>query len=154
MLDTDEFCYQNPDNLQQVYSNNFEQDSSLNQSNFPAISGQRSEYLNAERNRTADYNFPLRTDKKWLRAQAVFHQDKKEWTWWDMAQFIVRFTHQGKIVKEKFIRPARLMNDNETKPLFFDVKIPETTFDSVSIHFWNTKSNKSLLIDDLKVSIF
>jgi len=154
MLDTDEFYYETPTNPQQVYSNDFEQDSSLNANPEKSINGQRSEYLNAGKKRTVDYNFPLRTDKKWLRAEAVFYQKQKEWTWWDMAQFIVRFTHQGKVVKEKFIRPTRLMNDGDTKPVFFDIKIPETTFDSVSIHFWNTQSPKSLVIDDLKVSLF
>ncbi len=154
MLDTDEFYYQNLDNLAVVYANDFEQDSSLNLATLQPINGQRSEYLNAEKMRTIDYNFALRTDKKWLRAEAVFAQPQKEWTWYDMAQFIVRFTHKGKIIKEKFIRPARLINDGETKPLFFDVKIPETTFDSVSIHFWNTQSRKMLIIDDLKVAVF
>ncbi len=91
---------------------------------------------------------------KHLRVAATFRCDSKEWEGWKMAQFIVRLVNKGVIVKENMERIYRVLNDGETKTISLDVKLPEATFDSVNVLFWNGSSDKPIWIDDLKAWSF
>jgi len=108
---------------------------------------------NHQNSPTYKFAFPGK-DAKWLRAQATFHCEAKEWEGWKMAQFIVRLTDKGKIVKENMERVYRVLTDQDTKTINLDVKLPEAACDSVHILFWNGSSDKPIWIDDLKVFSF
>lgn len=52
------------------------------------------------------------------------------------------------------IRLQRHVDAGEMKSIFFDTKIPTQPFDRVTLLFWNSGSDKTLRIDDLKVETF
>jgi len=91
---------------------------------------------------------------RWLRAQATFRCDEKEYEGWKMAQFIVRLIKKDSTVKERMIRVYRLLGDHETKNISMDVRLPDVPFDSVHVFFWNGGSDKPLWISNLEVRAF
>jgi hypothetical protein len=133
----------------------FEQDSTLNIKDNKPIQGLRCEYVNKEKQNTKTYSTKLNNNEAtWVRVSADFYISSKEWSWWLMTQFIVKYTNHGKLVKEKMIRVQRLMNDNQTKNIFLDSKLPDQPFDEISVQFWNAEGSKILLIDNLKIETF
>lgn len=133
----------------------FEQDSTLNIKDYKPIQGLRCEYVNKEKQNTKTYSTKLNNNEAtWVRVSADFYISSKEWSWWLMTQFIVKYTNHGKLVKEKMIRVQRLMNDNQTKNIFLDSKLPDQPFDEISVQFWNAEGSKILLIDNLKIETF
>jgi hypothetical protein len=71
-----------------------------------------------------------------------------------MAQLTVRFSNRGATVKDRMIRVGRFLKRGDTKDLFIDVKVPEETFDSVKVFIWNPGSDKTLLVDNIRVWSF
>ena len=51
------------------------------------------------------------------------------------------------------VRVFRVLQDNETKRIYFDAKIPDA-YDRVIVSCWNADSDRPLLLDDLKVFLF
>ncbi|GAB4489989.1 MAG: hypothetical protein OHK0019_08320 [Saprospiraceae bacterium] len=155
LLDTkDEFKGSERRDVREIYSNNFEDDTTGVTSESP-ISGAKSLILNKEKQFSPEFALPnVVAEKGWLRASATFRCDPKEWDWWRMTQFVVRFYDGDKIVKESMIRLQRHVDGSEVKPIFFDTKIPEKPFDRAVVLFWNAGSDKTIRLDDLKVEIF
>jgi len=111
--------------------------------------------LNTENQNSPIYKFPFTAKNvQWLRAQATFRCNEKEYEDWKMAQFIVRLINKDSIVKENMIRVYRLLGDNETRTISLDMKLPHASYDSVNVLFWNGGSDKPLWIDDLEVRAF
>ena len=71
-----------------------------------------------------------------------------------MAQFVVKLTYKGNVVKQNMIRVYRLLGVNDTKNISIDMKLPEAPYDSVNIFFWNADSDKPLWISDLQTVTF
>jgi hypothetical protein len=46
------------------------------------------------------------------------------------------------------------VDGSEVKPIFFDTKIPDKSFDRAVVLFWNAGSDKTVRLDDLKVEMF
>jgi hypothetical protein len=90
----------------------------------------------------------------WVRCSATLKCEQKEWDVWKMTQFIVRFTEGDKTIKERSIRIHRLVNDGETKTIFFDTKIPEKHFDTVKVIFWNANGEKVVRINDVRLEAY
>ena len=67
-----------------------------------------------------------------------------------MAQFILKFYKADAMVDYKMVRVFRVLNDNETRRIYFDAKLPKGV-EKASVSFWNAESDRPLLIDDLKV---
>lgn len=102
-----------------------------------------------------EFDLPVKSaDGKWIRAYTTFRCEPKEWDWWSMTQFVIRFRQGDKIVKERMIRLQRHVDGGEQKSIFFDTKIPSQPFDRVSILLWNAGSNKTVHIEDLRAEIF
>ena len=91
---------------------------------------------------------------KWVRATVTFRCDPKEWDWWSMTQFIVRFKSSDSVVKERMIRLQRHVDGSEVKTIFFDTKLPPGYFDHMEVLFWNAGGSKTILMDDLRVEVF
>ena len=69
-----------------------------------------------------------------------------------MTQFAVQLRQGEAIVKENVIRPVRLIDkNNETKNVAFDIKMCKKPFDNICIRFSNPNSDKTVLIDDIKI---
>jgi len=152
LKDTDELFQGDPQNVEQVYFNGFENDTTCNEEH--AINGKHSICLSSPKDRY-EFIFPYFSHKnEWLRAQATFHCKNREWNVWNMAQLIVSFENGNKEVKTKMIRVHRFLNDGDTKTLYIDTKVPSEAFNQVKISLWNADSKQILLIDDLKASVF
>jgi hypothetical protein len=140
--------------LKLIYSNNLEGDTSL-PVRTDAIEGGRSILLNRQRAWSNKYTLPIALGKAgWMRVQACFRVKEKEWTPWLMTQFIAELTNNGQRVKENMLRVHRFLDNGDTRDIFMDIKVPKEHVDSCKIHFWNVESERSILIDDIKVWSF
>jgi hypothetical protein len=156
LLDTkDEFKGSERRNIKAIYAQDFESDSTDNTSAVAPITGTKSLVLNNIKQYSPEFELPVKiNDSHWLRASATFRCEPKEWDWWAMTQFVVRFRQGDKIVKERMIRLQRHVDGGEVKSIYFDTKIPTQPFDRVTVLFWNAGSNKTVRIDDLTVEAF
>ncbi|RXK59263.1 hypothetical protein ESA94_14070 [Lacibacter luteus] len=134
----------------ELYTNNFDTESDSYATTNYAISG-KSILLTGEKQSTPEYFFAVpQNSGDYLRASATFRTERKEWNTWGMAQFIVKLYNDNALLDYKMVRVFRVLNDNETKRLFFDAKLPKGV-NKASVSFWNSGSDRPLLIDDLKV---
>lgn len=138
-----------------IYRNDFENDKAQSIVNQNVINGKRSLSVDKLHPYSPKIEMPLSmNDKKWLRATATFKAVSKEWNTWSMMQWIVTLKKGEQEVKSFYLRPHRIMSDGETKKIWLDAKIQRYNFDKISISFWNTDSDKQMLIDDLMVETF
>jgi hypothetical protein len=143
-----------PSNMKMVYSNNFENDSTITPK-YEAINGRVSDYIEKGREYSQILKFKLdKGDAKWLRVQATYHSILKEWDIWKMPQLAVKFIHNGEILKDNALCVHRFLNDYQTKEIYLDVIIPDEPFDRVEVFMWNRGSDLPLLYDDIKVWSF
>lgn len=134
----------------EVYSNNFDTESDQYATTNYAISG-KSILLGKDRQSTPEYFFNISGKQgDYLRCSAAFRTEQKEWNTWRMAQFIVKFYKADVMVDYKMVRVFRVLNENETRRIYFDAKLPKGV-DKASVSFWNAESDRPVLIDDLKV---
>ncbi|MBN9483504.1 MAG: hypothetical protein J0H46_09125 [Bacteroidetes bacterium] len=154
LKDTDELFEGTPTDMKEVYSNDFESDTSIHAPEQP-IRGNVSDYVSADREYSSNMVFALPDHSpRWLRVTADFRFAHKQWEVWKMPQFVVEFMSKGKSIKRNNIRPGKFINENETKNEFIDVKIPKAPFDSVKVYFWSAGSNWDMLMDNVSVSTF
>lgn len=135
-----------------IYQNNFDSlDSTTstiyNGSNALLVSGRQTSQMFA-------FNFENSDHKKWIRTSATYSTPEKEYENWRMIQLVVRFTKEGKIVQERILRIHRYLQNNEPKEIYLDTTIPTKDIDSIIIFFWNEESDRTTIIDDLKVIAF
>jgi hypothetical protein len=109
--------------------------------------------LNKDAQSTGDFFFTVDSEKKWLRARAVFTTPQKEWDLWKMPQFNLKFYHDTdpNPLKVNFIRVSRVLGDGETAMLHFDAMIPPSC-NRASVGVWNSDSEKQLIIKDIVVT--
>jgi hypothetical protein len=149
-LDTDEEFTGVRKNVVLLYKNDFENDTTNTCTD--GIAGKRSLCLNKERQFSPEFSAAIsNNDADYVRAKATFRATNKEWDVWRMCQFVVKFKNNDQEVKQKQIRVFRLLNDGQTRDLYLDVKLPEESFNKVSVSFWNADSDKQILIDDLVI---
>ena len=110
--------------------------------------------LNKDIQRSPEFTIPYTGGGDWLRASADFRITWKEWEYWKMTQFILRFKNKDQIVKERMIRLHRFLWGNDERNIYFDIRQPTEPFDQVSIEFWNAESDKEIIIRNLKAEVF
>lgn len=157
LLDTrEEFKGSERQNIRELYVLDFEQDTSNVSAENP-VSGTKSLYLNKAHQFSPAYDVSLGRpldQSAWLRASIVFRCDIKEWEFWKMTQFIVRYYQKNQLLKTSFIRLQRhVEGDGQTKNIWFDSRIPKEA-DRATLLFWNADSDKGIRLDDLKVEVF
>ncbi len=154
LLDTkEEFKGAERKEVREILFNDFETDSTA--SADAPLAGTRSLVLNAAQQFTPEFPLPLAAGQAgWLRASVTFRCEPKEWNWWQMTQFAVRFRNGDKMVKECVVRLQRHVDGGELKTLFFDTRIPEQPFDRATVMLWNAGSDKTVRLDDLRVEMF
>lgn len=155
-LDTrDEFTGDERQDVKVASFLDFEADTTAAVSTVNPVSGAKSTYVNGQRQYTDPVILPNPGDPyNWCRATVTFKCEPKEWDWWAMTQFVVRFKSGEKIVKERMIRLQRHVEGGENKTIWFDTRFPSKSFDSVQVFFWNAESRKTVRLDDLKVEFF
>jgi|GEM_PF-154869 hypothetical protein len=154
LYDTDEYFDGKRKNVQLIYQNNFETDTTLKPP-IPAIEGQYSEFVNKERQLSEYYEVPLQPGAaKWLRATATFHCTLREWDYWRTANFVVKFVNGDQDVKQRAIRAHRFLDNGVTTDIYIDTKLPKKPFTKVAVFVWNADSDKLVLVDNLRVETF
>lgn len=154
LLDNNELYKAYPQKVTTVYENNFDADTSALTTVPDSIKG-KSLLFSKQDQYSHEYKFPLKpADQKWIRASADFAATQKEWETWRMVQFCIRLYRNGKMVKHRYLRVSRFLNENNTRNIFIDSKIDNIDFDEVGIYWWNPASDKPLIVDNLQVVTF
>lgn len=154
LLDTDEeFKGMERSNTRLVLTKDFESDT-LGVTTEAPIAGTKSLILNKAQQFSPEY--PISLDRKagWLRAEVSFRCDTKEWDWWRMTQFMLRFYKGEKIIKDRMIRLQRHVGNTEVKTVWFDTRLPKQDFDRAVVLFWNAEGDKTIRLDDLRIESF
>lgn len=154
LLDTNEYYEGIPQQPRVIFENDFEQDTT--HCSLPWPDGGKAICLNAEHQFISPLILPLDSDcTGWLRLEADFLIQSREWDVWKYAQWIVQFYRGEEVIKTNIIRLQRLLPiDNQPTHLFFDVLIPNERFDKCMMSLWNADSPQTMLMDNLKVSCF
>lgn len=140
--------------VQELYFNNFDSDTSLIKSG-KRFNGTPCEYVTKGREFTQVATVPLQNGAaQWLRVSADFKCEFKEWELFSMPQLIVRLKNDDKEVKGYAIRLHRFLDTGDTKNLHIDVKLPNKPFNSVSFCVWNPGSAQDLQIDNMRAEIY
>jgi hypothetical protein len=155
-LDTrDEFTGGDRMDIRPIFATDFEKDTTAAITTEKPVAGQKSLLLNQEKQFSPEFELPVKPGETgWIRATTTFQCEPKEWDWWAMTQFLVRFRQGDKVIKDRMVRLQRHVDGGEVKTLFFDTQIPDKPFDRVTVLFWNAGSNKTIRIDDLQVELF
>jgi hypothetical protein len=154
LLDTREYYKGTPDALNTIYQNDFEQDTAYCSAAWPT--GGKSTCLSADIQFYGPIQLPVSADcSQWIRLEADFIVQTREWDVWKYAQWIVQFYKGEQVMKTNLIRVQRLLPvDQMSTHLFFDVKVPGDSYDRCVMSIWNGGSTQALLMDNLKVSCF
>jgi hypothetical protein len=95
------------------------------------------------------------SEREWVRVSAEVSIDIKEWDVWRMTQMIVSLRHHDDLIKQKFIRLQRHLNDNQTKRIFMDMKTPTASpVTEIQVYFWNANSTKTIKIEQVKLELY
>lgn len=156
LLDTNEAGFAGlREHVRELFSEDFEKDSTQTLCELPAIQGQRSACLDANRQQLPLYTAPLKNgEAEWVRASGVFRCRNKEWNIWLSAQLQLVFLNGADTVKTKKIRLYRYLNDGDTKGLFLDIKPPKAAFDRIGASVGNGGGTFPLAVDQLKIEAF
>ena len=155
LLDTNELFEGERKNVRLLKEENFESDTTAYNCPLAPIEGLHSLCLDAERQYSPPVEVPLSpAGGQWVRAEATFRCQYKEWNFWQMTQFIVRFVNGEEVVKERAIRVYRFLDSGETKRLHIDSEFPEQPFDKVAVFFWNADGGKPIVVDEVRVEVF
>ncbi len=100
------------------------------------------------------YRYEPKVDFQWARIAADFSIRQKEWDIWRMTQMTVSFKNTDNIVKQRFIRIQRHLNDGQSKRLFIDVEAPSEPFTSIEVYFYNAEGNKSIQINNVVLELY
>ncbi len=151
LKDTDEIYRGAIERSKLIYQSDFENDSTCRES---PLRGERSACVGPE-NRELVFDIIVdEIDMEWLRTQAIFGTDKKEWDVWNMTQFIVSFYRDYEQVHANILRPHRFLGDGDIRKLHLDTRVPDQKFDRIRIVVAQLSSNTVLVIDDLTVIAF
>ncbi|NRA48296.1 MAG: hypothetical protein HRU12_04120, partial [Phaeodactylibacter sp.] len=152
LLDTEELFPGEPKHLITLKRFNYESDTLTHNCPIPPIEGNRSLCLTKENPFSPPIHIPSdEIPTSWVRVEADFRCQEKEWEYWRMAQLMVKFKKGTKDVQVRFLRVFRLLPPNSTKTIFLDVPVPNSDYDQMAIEFWQSHGEKPLAIDRLKV---
>ena len=154
LLDTHNIYTGARKDVQEVFFTNFDNDTTLAKTGRQ-FNGTPCEFITEGKEYTQIFKIPMQNGAaKWLRLSADFHCEMKEWETWRMPQFCVLFKNGDKDVRGGSIRLHRFLNNGATRNLYIDFKLPQKTFDAVSLYVWNPGSEQTLLIDNMRAEIY
>lgn len=90
----------------------------------------------------------------WLHIGGWFYGEQLEHDAWRMPQLVVRFEHAGQVVRERALRPFRVLEPGKWGEVGMDIQTPKKDFDAIKIFVWNAGSRAGMWLDDLKIETF
>lgn len=156
LLDTNEAGFAGlRENVRTLYYEDFEKDTEFNNCELPAIQGQSSGCLDTNHTNTMIFRAKLsRSNAEWVRVSAVFRCRNKEWNIWLSSRLNLIFFKGDNLIKAKYIKVSRFLNEGETKGFFLDVKAPKAAFDRVEASVQSGGSLFPLAVDQLMIESF
>jgi len=156
LLDTKEEFTGERKNIQLVYENDFENDTTINKCELQPIQDNFSLCLDKENQYSPQFKINKPTErKKWIRVSADFKAPFKEWDVWKMTQFVIQFLDkENNIIKRRMIRIHRFLSNGQQRNIYFDTKLPKETYKKINVFLWNSSSEKQILVDNLKMEIY
>jgi hypothetical protein len=154
LLDTREYFEGKPTSLHILQVNDFDSDTSA--VSLSSHSGGRVILLSADQQfyGPVQVSFPAE-DYQWLRVEADFTIQSREWDVWNYTQWIVQFIDGEQLIKTNSIRLQRLIKEDHVPThIFFDVKIPRERFTKCKIILWNAESSGVIIMDNFKATCF
>lgn len=151
LLDTQEYFKGDPKAPVIILEEGFDNDSLGCEFSLPG--SHHAACLNAQQQYIGPITVPINPScNDWIRLEADFIMNAREWDVWKNAQWIVQFFKGEENIKTNFIRIQRLIpEENRATHLFFDVRIPGADFDRCVVTMWNAGSTQTLVVDNLKV---
>jgi hypothetical protein len=154
-LDTNEEFKGERQGLTRLFSHDFEGDSSLVGCGLTPINGGRSYCIPLQAGMSGYFSVPLPAGKSggWARAGGLFRHGHKEWDIWRMPKLMVRLRDGEEILRNRSIRLSRLLEPQETRPLYVDAKVPEGTT-HIELLFKTEDSEYPMIADDVYIEWF
>ncbi len=158
LLDTREGFFGKKRNVQLLYSTDFEtaNDSvGLSRQFAHSVSWSAAASPTVEYSKTITLPRPANLKPKdWLHFGGWFYGETLEYDSWRMPQLVVRFEKDGQVVRERALRPFRVMQPGQWTEVGMDIQAPRKDFDSIKIFVWNAGSRAGMWLDDLKLETF
>lgn len=92
--------------------------------------------------------------KHWIRLTARVKMPQMDYFFWTMPQFDVKFMDGDKVIKERFIRCPRALEQDTWKKVWIDTKIPVEQFDRIELYLSQPHGEKLLVADYFSVEVF
>jgi hypothetical protein len=158
LLDSKEAFNGERKNVKVLYSTDFEEvTDTTGTSTAQAHSGGRSLMASPAMEYSQNINLPRPTDLEtgdWLHISGWFYGEQLEYDSWRMPQLVVRFEQAGQPVRERALRPFRVMQPGQWLEVGMDIRAPHKEFDTIKIFVWNAGSRAGMWADDLRVETF
>ncbi len=158
LLDTKEGFFGKKRNVQTLYSTDFE---AVTDSTALSQQFTHSGSWSAVASPTMEYSHPTVIPRPgnlkagdWLHIGGWFYGEALEYDSWRMPQLVVRFEKDGQVVRERALRPFRVMQPGQWTEVGMDIRAPRKDFDSIKIFVWNAGSGAGMWLDDLKMETF
>jgi hypothetical protein len=145
LLDNPDWCKTTPKNV----------DTIINKNLYTNDTSMQIVQVNKEVQYSPVYAMPTNYNKhKWLRVFVTCTTTQKEWDQWKMCQLTYSIKTTDGIVKNNMIRVHRLLTDNETKEISFDILLPQQPIASSTFQVWNAGGDKQVQVSNIKVIAF
>ena len=159
LLDTNEGFFAERENVETIFKNNIQEEK---------LDSTKIYWRNTEKTNAALFtNGALRNSPSlkmaksaikngtWLRLGGKFKMPDKEWFYWEMPQFTIRFVKSdGTIIKERFIRCARALEQGKWENQWIDTEMPTEEFTQIEMLLQQPYGGKMLLADELYIESY
>jgi hypothetical protein len=87
-----------------------------------------------------------------LQVRAWFHSPTVQWEPWWMPQCVVQLVGEdGKVLRERLMRPGRLLNSPEWRLVRMDIRVPDKPFRKIRVFLRVPGDQGVLMMDDLEL---
>ena len=143
--------------VDQIYFNDFEQDTVAFTTSEYRQSGEKAMLMDAEHQRSPYFEYTLGEIPKnsWIRSSAPFMYIWYEWNMWNQCQLVTQFYRDGQMYKGYGVRMQRTADAWNWHNLTYELKIPPDAQpgDVLKVHIWNADGKNKVFVDDMKVEL-
>ena len=93
-------------------------------------------------------------NKEWLRVEAVYKDNYKEYDEWKLFRTRLRFRNGGLEVRGEDWKPQRFLERGMPEKIYYDIRIPAQPFDRIEVSFLNETGGQDMVIDDVVITAY